>query len=171
MAREAKKVISNATREDAETAMAVVAKVNSQLKKIESNVELEKQRIDEKWRNQVEALSKEKAEPMEVLEVYAKKTCPDWDGKSYDLVHGTIGFRTNPPKLEKKKGFTWEAVTQLLGKHFPDLVRTKEEPNKESIIAMRDEKEFGKVSEKCFITVVQDETFFVKTKEEELATA
>jgi hypothetical protein len=36
---------------------------------------------------------------------------------------------------------------------------------------MRDEKEFEKVQEKCYITVVQDETFFVKTKEEELAVA
>jgi phage host-nuclease inhibitor protein Gam len=169
--RVSKKVISTATKEEAEAAMATVAKVNSQLKKIESNVELEKQRIDEKYRNQVEILTKEKAEPLEVLEVYAKKTCSEWDGKSFDLVHGTIGFRTNPPKLEKKKGFTWDAVTDLLKKYFPDLVRTKEEPNKESIIAMRDEKEFEKVSEKCFISVVQDETFFVKTKEEELATA
>ena len=171
MAREAKKVISTASREDAEAAMAVVAEVNSQLKKIESNVELEKQRIDEKYRTQVETWSRKKAEPMEVLEVYAKKNAPEWDGKSFDLMHGTIGFRTNPPKLEKKKGFTWESITALLKKYFPALVRSKEEPNKEAIIAMRDEKEFEKVSEKCFITVVQDETFFVRTKEEELATA
>lgn len=171
MARETKKVISTATIEDAQSAMAIMAKVNSQLKKIESQVELEKQRIDEKYRQQVEALTKEKAEPWEVLQVYAKATCKHWEAKSFDLLHGTIGFRTNPPKLEKKKGFTWDGITELLKKHFPDLVRTKEEPNKETIIAMRDDIGFAKVSEKCFITVVQDETFFVKTKEEELATA
>jgi len=171
MAREVKKVISAATREEAENAMAIVARCNSQLKKIESNMELEKQRIDDKYNDQVLKLQKEKDEPMEVLEVYAKKDCANWEGKSFDLAHGTIGFRTNTPKLEKKKGFTWEAITSLLKKHFPDLVRSKEEPNKEMIIAMRNEKEFDKVSEKCFLTVVQDESFFVKTKEEELATA
>ena len=168
--RTAKKVISAATREEAEEAMAIVAKCNSQLKKIESQIELEKQRIDDKYKEQIIKLQQEQEEPKEILEVYAKKECHNWEGKSFDLAHGTIGFRTNPPKLEKKKGFTWDAVTDLLKKYFPNLVRTKEEPNKESIIAMRDEKEFEKISEKCFITVVQDETFFVKTKEEELAT-
>jgi phage host-nuclease inhibitor protein Gam len=168
MAREAKKVISTATREEAEAAMATVAKCNSKLKKIESQVELEKQRIDDKYRDQTLELTKEKAEPMEILEVWAKKECHSWELKSFDLTHGTVGFRTNPPKLEKKKGFTWDGITELLKKHFPILVRTREEPDKESIIAMRDEKEFEKVSEKCFVSVTQDETFFVRTKEEEL---
>lgn len=171
MARETKKVISAASREDAETAMAVVAKCNSHLKKIESQMELEKQRIDDKYIDQVLKLTKEKEVPMEVLEVFAKSDCRNWEGKSFDLLQGTIGFRTNPPKLEKKKGFTWDAVTDLLKKYFPHLVRSKEEPNKETIIAMRDEKEFTKVAEKCFLSVVQDETFFIKTKEEELASA
>lgn len=150
--------------------MATVARCNSELKKLESKIELEKQRIDEKYKQDVIDLQSEKEEPMEVLEVWAKKDAPNWEGKSYDLSHGTLGFRTNPPKLEKKKGFTWDAITQLLSKHFPDLVRTKEEPNKEAIIAMRDDKQFEKISEKCYLTVVQEESFFVKTKEEELAT-
>jgi phage host-nuclease inhibitor protein Gam len=171
MARETKKIISTASREDAEAAMATVAKCNSQLKKIESQMELEKQRIDDKYSDQVLKLTKEKEEPMQVLEVFAKADCKNWEGKSFDLLQGAIGFRTNPPKLEKKKGFTWDAITDLLKKYFPHLVRSKEEPNKESIIAMRDEKEFDKVAEKCFISVVQDETFFIKTKEEELASA
>lgn len=171
MAREVKKVISTASREDAEQAMATYARCNSELKKIEAQMELEKQRIDEKFRDKITALEKEKAQPYEILEVWAKSDCRNWEGKSFDLMQGVLGFRTNPPKLEKKKGFTWEAVTELLKKHFPALVRTKDEPNKESIIAMRDEKEFEKVTEKCYVSVVQDETFFVKTKEEELATA
>jgi phage host-nuclease inhibitor protein Gam len=171
MARESKKVISAATRDEAETAMAVVAKCNSHLKKIESQIELEKQRIDDKYKDQIVKLQTEKEEPMEVLEVFAKKECATWDGKSFDLAHGTIGFRTNTPKVEKNKKFTWDAVTELLEKYFPHLVRSKKEPNKELIISMRDDKVFEKVQEKCFINVVQDETFFVKTKEEELATA
>jgi phage host-nuclease inhibitor protein Gam len=170
MAREKKKVISSATREEAEIAIAIVARCNSELKKIEAQIELEKQRIDEKYRLKIESLEKEKTEPMEILEIWAKADCKNWDGKSFDLSQGTIGFRTNPPKLEKKKGFTWDAVTELLKKHFPHLVRIKEEPNKEAIIGMRDEKEFEKLTEKCYVSVVQDETFFVKTKEEELIT-
>lgn len=169
--RVSKKVISQATREEAEAALAVVARCNSELKKIESKMELEKQRIEEKYRSMVDALNDEMAVPKETIEVWAKKDCASWDGKSIDLAHGTIGFRTNPPKLEKKRGFTWEAITDLLKKHFPHLVRSKDEPMKESIIAMRDDKEFEKISEKCYLTVTQDESFFIKTKEEELVSA
>lgn len=171
MARDAKKVISSATREEAEQAMAIVANCNSKLKSIEAKMEQEKQKVDEKYREQVEQLTEEKKEPMEILEVWSKGDCKNWEGKSFELTHGKCGFQTNPPKVEKKKGFTWDGITSLLKKHFPTLVRLKEEPNKELIISMRHDKVFEKLEEKCFITVVQDETFFVKTKEEELATA
>lgn len=168
--RVSKKVISSASREEAEAALAIVARCNSELKKIEAKMELEKQRIEDKYRDQVQALNDEMTVPKETIEVWAKKDCTTWEGKSFDMAHGTVGFRTNPPKLEKKRGFTWEAITELLQKHFPHLVRSKDEPMKEAIIAMRDDKEFEKVSEKCYLTVVQDETFFIKTKEEQLAT-
>jgi phage host-nuclease inhibitor protein Gam len=168
--RVTKKVIREVTREQAEDAMVIVANCTSKLKKIEADMELEKQRVEEKYRDRVQTLIDEMTVPKEELEVWAQKDCPNWEGKSFDLTHGTVGFRTNPPKLEKKKGFTWEAITELLRKHFPDLVRTKEEPNKEAIIAMRNDKEFDKVSDKCYLSVAQDETFFIKTKEEELAT-
>lgn len=168
--RTAKKVISSATKEDAEQAIAIVARCNSGLKKIEAQIELEKQRIMDKYREDIDKLELQKEEPMEVLEVWAKKDCTNWEYKSIDLMHGTIGFRTNPPKLEKKKGFTWDAITELLLKSFPALVRTRQEPDKEAIIAMRDEIAFEKVKEKCYLNVVQDESFFVKTKEEDLIT-
>lgn len=164
-------MISSATREEAEQALAVVARCTSELKKIEAQMELEYQRIQEKYREKIDGLNQEQVEPKEVIEVWAKSDCRNWEGKSVDLAHGTVGFRTGTPKLEKAKGFTWEAITVLLQKYFPDLVRTKNEPAKETIIAMRDEKEFEKVAEKCHLSVVQDETFFIKTREEELATA
>ncbi len=170
MAREAKKVITSATREDAENAMSTLASINSQLKKLEAKIETEKQRIDEKYKDDIVSLQKQATEPKEVLEVWAKADCRNWEAKSFDLVHGTIGFRTGMPKVEKNKKFTWDAVTELLSKHFPSLVRTKTEPNKEAIIAMRYDADFEKVIEKCYINVVQDETFFTQPKEEELAT-
>lgn len=172
MARQSKKVISNASLQDAEAAMASVAAINSKLKVIEGRMEQEKQKIDEKYRQDIERLTDDKKEPLEVLEVFAKSDAKNWTNKSYDLTHGTIGFRTNPPKLEKKKGFTWDGITELLLKHLPQFVRVKSEPDKEAIIAMRDDGVFMDQMEKnCFVTVVQDETFWVKTKEEELATA
>lgn len=166
--RTSKKVISTATKEDAESALAIVASCNSRTKAIEAKMELEKQKVDEKYRAELDAIAEEKKEPMEILEVFAKADAKNWDGKSYDLTHGTIGFRTNPPKVEKKKGFTWDAVTDLLKQYFPALVRSKDEPNKEMIIDMKDDPRFSEIVDKCKIDVVQDETFFVKTKEETL---
>lgn len=171
MAREAKKTIINPTREQAEDAMHSLAKSNSNLKRLEAKIELEKQRIDEKYSDEVLKLQQEKAQHVEVLEVWGKKDCPNWEGKSFDLMAGTIGFRTSTPKVDKDKKFTWPAVTELLKEYFPELVRTKDEPNKEAIIALREDDSFAQISKKCHISVVQDETFFVTPKEEELATA
>lgn len=168
MAREAKKTIINPTRQQAEEAMQELAKSNSHLKRLEAKMELEKQRIDDKYKDEVVKLQEEKQQHIEVLEVWAKKDAPNWDGKSFDLLAGTIGFRTGTPKVEKDKKFTWPAITELLQQYFPGLVRTKTEPDKEQIIAMRDDELFVDVAKKCHITVVQDETFFVTPKEEEL---
>lgn len=171
MAREAKKTIINPSRAQAEEAMQALAKSNSNLKRLEAKIELEKQRIDEKYSDEVLKLQQEKAQQIEVLEVWGKKDCANWDGKSFDLMAGTIGFRTGTPKVEKSKKFSWPAITELLKEYFPDLVRTKTEPDKEAIIALRDDESFAEISKKCHVMVVQDETFFVTPKEEELATA
>ncbi len=169
--RQSKKVISSATREEAEQAMETVALVNSKKKSLEAKIELEKQKIDEKYRDQVTELQQQVKEPLEVLEVWAKSDVKNWEAKSFDLTHGTVGFRTGTPKVEKEKKYTWEVITELLITFFPALVRTKVEANKEAIIAMRHEPAFEKLKAKCHVDVVQDETFFTRTKEEELVTA
>lgn len=168
--RETKKVISTATLPDAEAAMATVARVNSKLKSIEAKKELAKLKIDEQYQDEVNKLTAEKKEPLEILFAFAKEDVKNWKLKSYDLAGGTIGFRTNPPKLDKLKGFTWDAVTVLVKEHYPDYIRTKEEVDKDAIIALRDDEEIMPgITKKCKVMVVQDETFFVTTKEEELA--
>lgn len=111
MAREAKKTIINPSRAQAEEAMQALAKSNSNLKRLEAKIELEKQRIDEKYSDEVLKLQQEKAQQIEVLEVWGKKDCNNWDGKSFDLMAGTIGFRTGTPKVEKSKKFSWPAIT------------------------------------------------------------
>ncbi|MCC6290166.1 MAG: host-nuclease inhibitor Gam family protein [Chitinophagaceae bacterium] len=167
--RISKKVIDSVTRDEAEESLSIVARNNSELKKIEAQLELEKQRIDEKYRDKIQQYTDNINAQKERIEVWAKSDYANWEGKSMELTHGTVGFRTTTPKLEKKKGFTWDAVTELLQKHFPALVRTKSEPDKEMIISMRDEDVFTSIKEKCYLNVTQDETFFIKLKEEELA--
>lgn len=170
MARQAKKTIINPTRQQAEDAMQELAKSNSDLKGLEAKIESEKQKIDEKYKDRIIQLQETIAQNMEVVEVWAKKDCSNWEAKSFDLTAGTCGFRTGTPKVEKDKKFTWPAITKLLEENFPFLVRTKTEPDKEAIIALRDDPQFDEVAKKCYIQVVQDETFYVQPKEEELTT-
>jgi phage host-nuclease inhibitor protein Gam len=168
MPREKKTTLFGATRAEAEDAMQHFAKANSRLKFLESKIEQEKQRIDDKYKDEILALQQQKQQYMEVLEVFAKADAQNWSGKSIDLLAGTIGFRTGTPKVEKNKKFTWPAITELLQQYFPTLVRTKHEPDKEAIIALREDPEFEQLKKLCHIDVVQEESFYVVPKEEEL---
>ena len=88
--------------------------------------------------------------------------------KSLDTTHGTLGFRTGTPKLKTLKGFTWASVTNLLQEFLPNYVRTVTEPAKDKLLADRDDEIVQKSLGKVGLMVVQDESFFVEPKKEEL---
>ena len=172
MATRAKKIlITNVSHEEAEQAMGTFAQCNTQLKLIESRMEEEKQQIDNKFLSEITRLKDSMEEQVKVLQVYGQQYKESWKGKSLGLVHGKIGFRTGNPKLVKDRKFTWDAVTELLKKAFPGFVRTSYEINKEALIAFRDEKDFAKIKDSCYVDVVQDESFFVEANAEELSVA
>ena len=172
MATRAKKIlISNVSHEEAEQAMAVFAKCNTQLKLIESSMEEEKQVVDNKYLGDISRLKVSMEEQMELLQVYGQQYKDGWKGKSTELIHGKIGFRTGNPKLVKDRKFTWDAITELLKKAFPAFVRTSYEINKEALIAFRDKKEFEAIKDNCYVDVVQDESFYIEANSEELSVA
>ncbi len=84
-----------------------------------------------------------------------------------DTIHGTMGFRTGTPALKTLKGFTWGAITNLLEEFLPDYVRTVKQPDKERLLADRDEAEVAALFPKVGVKVVQEETFFAEAKKEE----
>ncbi|MHA4809128.1 host-nuclease inhibitor Gam family protein [Flavitalea flava] len=171
MGRAKKILITTVSHEEAEQAMAVFAKCNTLLKVIETKMEEEKQLIDSKFQGDISKLKASKEEQMELLQVYGQKFKDNWKGKSFELLQGKIGFRTGNPKLVKDKKFTWDAVTELLRKAFPMFVRTSYEINKEALISSRDKKEFEEIKDSCYVDVIQDETFYVEAKTEELSVA
>lgn len=169
MTRVKKKVISNVTRDQAETAMAEFAKSANDLSAIEAKMNSELAAIREKYQDRITELNDKKDEQFEVLEVFANETNESWGKKkSLDLVHGTIGFRTGTPKLKYEKGFNGKSVVAILAEKFPDYVRTVTEINKEKLIADRENDGFQKLCEKAHISIDQDETFFVESKSEAL---
>lgn len=151
--------------------MAAFAKCNSQLKGIEAKMEEEKQQIDNKFLGEIAKLRASMEEQVNLLQVYGQSSKEGWKGKSLELVHGKIGFRTGNPKLVKDRKFTWDAVTELLKRAFPNFIRTTYEINKEALIALRDQKEFDDIKLQCYVDVVQDESFFVEANTEELSVA
>ena len=151
--------------------MGAFAQCNTQLKLIESKMEEEKQQIDNRFLNEINQLKETMDEQVRLLQVYGQQYKDSWKGKSLGLIHGKIGFRTGNPKLIKDRKFTWDGVTELLKKAFPSFVRTSYEINREALIAFRDEKDFEKVRESCYVDVVQDESFYVEADAEELSVA
>jgi len=87
--------------------------------------------------------------------------------KTLEFSNGTVGFRTGTPKLKTLKGWTWQAVLDMIKRTaFANIwIRTKEDVNKEQIIidyqqAQTDNEDLAKLG--C--EVVQDETFGYEAK-------
>lgn len=95
--------------------------------------------------------------------------------RSKDMIHGTVGFRSTPPKtalLNRK--YKWETVLELLQK-FPwasNFIRTKEEVDKDQILASYSAKEINDENLAAVgLKIDQDEKFYVDIKWEALAEA
>jgi phage host-nuclease inhibitor protein Gam len=172
--RVSKKSYKDVTLDQAQQASQQFAETRTSLNKIEARMNEEINKVKAKYSDEITELTESLEEPQEILEVYAKEQKKNWGKKkSLELLHCIIGFRTGTPKVVKEKGFSWEAVLQLLKKNalFSHFIRTTEEVNKENILAEKDEKVLGKLKELCYVTIDQDEKFFVETKKEEVAVA
>ena len=183
--RQKKTLIQGITAEQANDAFANYAKADAQINKINADIELQCAKIREKRADELTRLSDEREKAFDTLQAYAVENHAELftKKKSLDMTHGTIGFRTGTPKLKTLKGFTWASALQLVKRFLPSYVRTTEEIAKDKLLADRDvEVQLGdfdpnnrgyrplkdQLSE-CGITVVQDETFFVEPKKEEVA--
>jgi phage host-nuclease inhibitor protein Gam len=146
------------------------AAATSKIKAIEAEIELQKQEIVKRYEQRLATLNELRDTCVATLQNFCEYHREDLfkTRKSMELPHGTIGFRTGTPKVEKDKRVTWEAVLEDLKAIDETFVRTKQEPNKDAIIAQRnDDKTMFKLN-KIGLHVVQDETFFVEAKEENL---
>jgi len=169
MAKRVKKVIHSGIRsEQMETAFAEYAAADARLAKINATMDEQITRIREKYSDDIAQLTSTKDNAFEIVQAYAQENRDVLFAKkkSLDAAHGTYGFRTGTPKLKTLKGFTWEAVKNLLKEFLPKYVRVQEEPAKDKLLADREVKKVAENLAKCGITVVQDETFFIELKKE-----
>ncbi len=82
--------------------------------------------------------------------------------KSIEFAAGTVGFRTNPPKLKTLRGFTWEMVVRSLrAGGLGRFIRVREEVDREALIAAR--REFSAAAlKKVGLALARDESFYVE---------
>lgn len=171
MTRIKKKVIANVTLEQAQEASELFATTSTKLAKVEAKMNEEINRVKSKYQDEITELHETLEEPQEVLQVFADEQKSDWGKKkSMELLHCTIGFRTGTPKVDKSKKFTWDAVLELMKKNklFKPFVRTKDEINKEAILAEKNEETLKLLKEECYVEIKQDESFYVEVKKEEV---
>lgn len=171
MARVRKVIRQGITREQMEDAFAKYNMAAANQQRVTAIMDKKITAIREKNQDELAGYELEKAEAFEIIQTYgvenqevlfAKK-------KSMETTHGTIGFRTGTPKLKPLKGFTWASITNLVAEFMPGYLRTKVEPRKDKILEDRDEEGVADNLKKCGISVIQDESFFVEPKKEEVA--
>lgn len=148
--------------------MAIYAKCENELTVIVAELESKTQAIRESYTDKIDELRGERDEAMKLIHFWAEKHKEERFSKkkSQELLHGRIGFRTGTPKLKTIKGFTWASVTQLLKEFYPDFIRSKEEVDKEKLIAFREEEEAEDIYAKVGVELAQDEVFFIEPKTE-----
>ena len=146
------------------------AEASSNLKRIESEIELSIQKVREKYATEVESLREDQERSMSRLQYFAEFHREDLFSKkkSKDYSHGTIGFRIGQWKCLGAGKKALEAIKALKMKKF---IRQKEEIDKEKIIDSREDANAMKQLNAIGVKVTQDETFYIEVKEEELATA
>lgn len=111
-------------------------------------------------------------EKTELLHCWASNNPDEFpkDRKSLEMVHGMIGFRTGTSALKPRLKKTWKKILETIKElKLTDLIRSKEEVNKELIIS---EYTQGKMTlarlVEIGVEVVKEESFFVEPKIEEL---
>jgi len=171
--RTKKKVTTLINKEELPEQVRKFAQATSKIKAIEAEIELQRQEIVRKYENRLANLNEVREETVATLQNFAEYHREDMFSKtkSLELAHGKIGFRMGTPKVEKSKKVTWLDIIEDLKLIDPNYVRTKEEVNKDLVIANRDNKDAVFKLNKIGLTVVQDESFFVEAREEDLVEA
>lgn len=155
----------NVSRNEADESFTRYTNANAHYNQVKAKMDVELNRIREKHSEKLDKFQSIMDEEYDVLKSYAENSREEFGKKkSLDFATGRLGFRTGTPKLKTRRGFTWAAVLELLKDKLPDYVVTKEQPNKEKLLADRNSEELQPLLKTVGVEVKQDETFFVEPK-------
>lgn len=158
---------------DADQTLLEIADCETQLQKAEAKMNEHIQKIRDEFEQNTHVVRTIKAGLENELEKFCILNKVEFEKqRSKELVHGTIGFRNTPPKVALlNRKYKWDTVIELLAKvrFGKEFIRTKEEVNKEQILASYASKEIDDQKlASVGIKVDQSEEFFVKIKWEDI---
>lgn len=155
------------TRTELENLIGDVVCLSLRLDARRSEMEREITEIRNRHTADIDTIERELIHKRAAIHLWAEDNRTIFRGKkSLDCHHGTIGFRSGPPKLEKiKPTTTWDDIAQKLRTlHWgSDYLRTpnpQPEVNKEAILADRHKLDRTKLH-KAGLRIVQDERFYI----------
>lgn len=189
--RESKPVAKvNLSQVEIDTLLQNFAIADAELEKISAKIDLEKLKITDRYKDKIAEHQEKKDAAYVQLKTYYETNREELfptKKKSIETLFGKIGFQTGQPALKTIKGFTWESAKNLVKEFLPNYIRTKEEVNKESLLADREtnitddlcseemktlpEEERPVLSSlfaRCGIKIEQDENFYIELKKEEV---
>lgn len=148
------------SRQEAEMRAAEVTEKITILNSLKSDMDSQINHIRESYSDRVSELENVIAEKTECLRAWAEVNPSEFaKNKSIQLQCATIGFRTGQYQAKPIKGWTWDRVLEKL--HLNKLsryIRTKEEIDKQTLIADRETLELSAIG----VRVFQEESFFLE---------
>ena len=157
------------SRTDMEACCGRIRALTIELKALEAARNAAIQEVDNRYQPDLERLGAALGPEFKAAEAWAEANPAEFGAlKSIEMVHALVGWRVGQPALKTLPGWTFDRVLERL-RSVPVLrcfIRTKEEVDKQGIIAAR-----GSLEEETLrgmgLRIVQDEAFFVEPKLEE----
>ncbi|MFN4248939.1 MAG: host-nuclease inhibitor Gam family protein [Flavipsychrobacter sp.] len=171
--RKSKKVAEVVTVSDYESSISVYANTTAKINQINADMEAKFTAIRDTYTQELAMLAAQQEEAFDTVQQYCetnKDTLFTDKKKSFETVFGVVGFRTGNWSLKTiAKGVTWDMVLKnLQSMKLKKYIRTKEEVDKETLLALRDDKKVSGKFAQIGIKAHQDEKFYIDLKEEGL---
>jgi phage host-nuclease inhibitor protein Gam len=159
---------STMTLAEAEEVMGIYAKADASIEKINATMDLEISKIRDKYKDKIAAHTLERDEAETKLNLFCTQNKDTYfsSKKTLQLSHGDLGFRTGTPALKPRKSFTLSACLELAKQFLPDYVRTKQELDREALIAARSIDGMEEKYVQIGVQIVQEEKWFIELKKE-----
>ena len=160
--------------------MAEVAMADAAERRLTAQMDAELTKVREKYAAALEAEQRRKTLAEEELASWAglnKEELASWAGlnkevfgakRSLKLVHGVMGWRLGTPALKLRSRIKADMAFEKVKHFYPEYIRTKEEVNKEAILAAYAGKQMDDDTlAACGYQVRQEERFYIEPKTEE----